>query len=170
MAFTANHLIATLEFSSSVLCSVFNEPLFFHHLFSCLNAPVLWRNACPYIPSTAKSHWSPSHSEQTMVKRQKKNQKKKTNKLTSLQLIRTFQQQKETHWTATWHLFSPLLPPKFWYIWLALCEKTLAAAHKNTLSPSSTFHLQYYPARPCGGQEWRKERVSLWDPFLFGVK
>lgn len=158
MAFTANQLLASPEFSSGVLCSDFNEPLFFHRLFSCSNAPVLWRNACPYIPSTAKSHWSPSHSEQTTVKRQKKNQrKKKQNKLTSLQLIRTFQQQKETYWTATWHLFSP----KFWYIWLALCEKTLAATHKTTLSPSSTFHLQYYPARPRGGQERRKERVSL---------
>lgn len=157
MAFTANQLLASPEFSSGVLCSDFNEPLFFHRLFSCSNAPVLWRNACPYIPSTAKSHWSLSHSEQTTVKRQKKNQrKKKTNKLTSLQLIRTFQQQKETYWTATWHLFSP----KFWYIWLALCEKTLAATHKTTLSICSITLLV-----PVGVRRGEKKGFLCKTPF-----
>ncbi len=47
----------------------------FPQLVLLLNAPVLRRNACPYVPSSAQSHWSLSHSEQTIVKPQNKNER-----------------------------------------------------------------------------------------------
>lgn len=121
--------------------------------------PVKCTHAVEKYMSLHSLRWPPSHSEQTTVKLQNKNKyKKKPNRLRSLPLIRTFQQQKETYWTATWHLFSPLLPPKFWYIWGAVCGK-------NTLSPPPSAVLPC-----CGGQRWRKERPAPFQPFLFGVK
>lgn len=89
-------------------------------------AKCTWAVEKRHVPSSAESHWS--QSEQTIVMHQ--------NEEKSLQLIRTFQQQKETHWTATWHLFFPLLPRKFCCIWLAICER-----HKSTHTLSLLFKL-----------------------------
>ncbi len=98
--------------SPLVYCAPFQWAPVFPQLVFMLNAPALWRNACPYIPSTAKSHWSLSQSEQTIVKHQNKNEKKKNTEPTSLWLIRTFQGRRERYWTVTWHLLTPFFASK----------------------------------------------------------
>lgn len=130
--------------SISLSCCFFFHNLFF---FSLLNAPAPWRNSCPYIPSTAKSHWS--QCEQTIVKRWNKNEEEKK-RACSLSGHSRDRRRRTELWPGT-----PSLPPKFWFIWLTLCEKHLQLHIKNTRPfCSSTFRLHYYSAepspRPCG--------------------
>lgn len=150
-SFTTNHLIASL-FGNDVACWApfhWAAVFFFPQLvfFSLLNAPAPWRNSCPYIPSTAKSHWS--QCEQTIVKRWNKNEEEKK-RACSLSGHSRDRRRRTELWPGT-----PSLPPKFWFIWLTLCEKHLQLHIKNTRPfCSSTFRLHYYSAepspRPCG--------------------
>lgn len=96
-----------------------------------LNAPAPWRNACPYIPSTAQSHWSLS---QTIVKLQNRNEEK----LVAYQDIPGTEGEVLNCDLAL--ILSSFASKVLVYLaTVAPCEN-ITAAHQNTFS-SSTFHL-----------------------------
>lgn len=85
--------------------------------FSIHCAGAAWRNPCPYIPSSAKSHWSLSPREQTIVERWSENEKKKNPPACSL----SGHSRDRKRCTGLWPGTSS--PPEFWFVWLALVRK-----------------------------------------------
>ena len=138
MPLTTNQLIASLCWQQcSPLVLHFNElpcVCFFYppRLVFLLNAPAPWRNTCPYIPSTAQSHWSLS---QTIVKLQNRNE----GKACSLSGHSRDRRRSTELWPGTYSLLFRLQSSGL-FGYCSSMWKYYSCTHENTFS-LSTFHL-----------------------------